>query len=166
MGRKMKIILHDLDERYDELIRAKCDRTIRADGKYAACQGCFGCWTKHPAGCFIKDKLHQVCRVIGQADELVIITANLYGAYSAEIKNVLDRSIGTSTPLSTYRGREMHHTLRYGKHDLWKVIVYGEITAQEKETFRYLAQRNAVNHGYERAETVFAEDLSLLEAII
>ncbi len=160
----MKVIIYDLDDQSDHHFSEKCDRLIAADGKYAACQGCFGCWTKHPAECFIKDKLHQVCRVIGQADELVIITKNLYGSYSVPIKNVLDRSIGTSTPFSTYRGGQMHHTLRYGKHDLWKVIVYGECTDAEKETFRLLAQRNAINDGFERSEVVFLDDLSQLEA--
>ena len=111
----------------------------------------------------MKDKLQQVCRLIGQADELVIITKNLYGGYSAEVKNVLDRSIGTSTPLSTYRGRQMHHTLRYGKHDLWKVIVYGEISEGEKETFRYMAERNALNDGFQRTEVVFLADPAGLE---
>ena len=162
----MKVILHDLDSAQDEWIASKCDRTIRADGKYAPCQGCFGCWTKHPAQCFMKDSLRQVCRVIGQVDELVIITKNLYGEYSAPVKNVLDRSIGTSTPLSVYRGRQMHHTLRYGKHRLWKVIVYGEITEAEKETFRYRAERNALNDGFERSETVFLRDPAELEAIL
>ena len=162
----MKVVLHDLDARFDEMIVPKCDRTIRADGKYAPCQGCFGCWTKHPAECKMKDSLQQVCRVIGQADELVIVTKNLYGGYSADVKNVLDRSIGTSTPLSTYRGKQMHHTLRYGKHDLWKVIVYGDITEAEKETFRYLAQRNAVNDGFERSEVWFVESLSKLEGML
>ena len=137
----MKVILYDLDRAYDAVIASKCDHAIAADGKYAPCQGCFGCWTKHPAECFMKDQLQQVCRVIGQADELVIITKNLYGEYSAAVKNILDRSIGTSTPFSTYRGRQMHHTLRYGKHDLWKVIVYGDITEAEKETFRYRARK-------------------------
>ena len=160
----MKVIVYDLDSAYDGLIRGKCDTPIAADGKYAACQGCFGCWTKHPAECFIKDRLRQACRVIGQADELVIVTGNLYGAYSAAIKNVLDRSIGASTPFSTYRGRQMHHTLRYGRHGLWKVIVYGEVTEAEKETFRLTAQRNAVNDGFERSEVVFLQDLSQLEA--
>ena len=114
----MKVIIHDLGSEYEALVEEKSDRAVAADGKYAPCQGCFGCWTRHPAECFMKDKLQQICRVIGQADELVIVTKNLYGAYSAAVKNVLDRSIGTSTPLSTYRGRQMHHTLRYGKHDL------------------------------------------------
>ena len=45
----MKVILHDLDSGYDGLIASRCDRVIAADGKYAPCQGCFGCWTKHPA---------------------------------------------------------------------------------------------------------------------
>ena len=160
----MKVILYDLDDRYAGMIGSKCDRAVAADGKYAPCQGCFGCWTKHPAECKMKDKLQQICRIIGRADELVIVTKNLYGGYSTEVKNVLDRSIGTSTPFSTYRGGQMHHTLRYGKHDLWKVIVYGEISEAEKNTFRYLAERNAINDGFERSEVQFIQDLSELEA--
>ena len=162
----MKIILHDLDRRYDALIESRCDRAIAADGLYAPCQGCFGCWTRHPAECALKDRLHQVCRVIGQADELVTVTKNLYGGYSAAVKNVLDRSIGTSTPFSTYRGGQMHHTLRYGRHDLWRVLVYGEITEAEQETFRLLAARNAVNDGFARSEVRFLTDLSELEALL
>lgn len=162
----MKVILYDLGHEYKALIESKCDRALAADGKYAPCQGCFGCWTKHPAECFMKDKLRQVCRLIGQADELVIVTKNLYGGYSTAVKNVLDRSIGTSTPFSTYRGRQMHHTLRYGKHNLWKVVVYGETSEAEKATFRYLAERNAVNDGYERSEAIFLKDLTELEAAL
>ena len=114
----------------------------------------------------MQDSLQQVCRIIGRADELTIITKNLYGGYSAPVKNVLDRSIGTSTPFSTYRGGQMHHTLRYGKHELWKVIVYGDTTEGERETFRYLARRNAINDGYRRSEVVFLEDLSELEGLL
>lgn len=114
----------------------------------------------------MKDKLQQVCRLIGQANEVTIVTRNLYGGYSPDVKNVLDRSIGTSTPFSTYRGRQMHHTLRYGKRDLWKVIVYGEITDGEKETFRYLALRNAINEGCERSEVEFIDSLSELEGLL
>ena len=162
----MKVVLHDLGPEYEALIESKCDRALAADGKYAPCQGCFGCWTKHPAECFMKDSLQQICRVIGRADELVIITKNLYGSYSATVKNVLDRSIATSTPFSTYRGRQMHHTLRYGKHDLWKVVVYGEVSETEKDTFRYMAERNAVNDGFERSEVIFLKDLAELEAAL
>ena len=162
----MKVIIHDLGSRYDGMMEAGCDRVIAADGKYAPCRGCFGCWTKHPAECQMKDTLHQVCRIVGQADELVIVTKNLYGEYSASVKNVLDRAIGSSTPFSTYRGRQMHHTLRYGKHRLLKVIVWGDITEEEKTTFRFRAERNALNDGFERAEVHFVKDFTELEALI
>lgn len=162
----MRIIIHDLGEEYAELIARKSDRAIAADGRYAPCQGCFGCWTKHPAECFMKDKLQQACRQLGEASEVVVVTRNMYGGYSAPVKNVLDRSIGTSTPFSTYRGRQMHHTLRYGKKDLWKVIVYGDVSEAEKATFTYMAERNAVNEGCARSEIVFLEDLKALEAAL
>ena len=162
----MKVIIHDLESEMTGHLKERCDRVIEADGKYAPCQGCFGCWTKHPAACHMKDSLQEVCRIIGQADELVIITKNLYGGYSANIKNVLDRSIGTSTPFTTYRGRQMHHTLRYGKHSLWKVIVYGEITEAEKATFRSLAERNAINDGFERSEVVFVQSIEEAEGLL
>ena len=154
----MKVILHDLGPDHEALIESKCDRALAADGKYAPCQGCFGCWTKHPAECFMKDKLQQICRVIGQADELVIVTKNLYGAYSAAVKNVLDRSIGTSTPLSTYRGRQMHHTLRYGKQNRLHLIVYGSVTEAEKNTWQLMAERNAVNMGFREYSVSFCAD--------
>ena len=162
----MKVVIHDLDSKYNSLIESRCGCMVTADGKYAPCQGCFGCWTKHPAECFMKDKLRQVCRIIGQSDEVVIITKNLYGGYSAAVKNVLDRSIGTSTPLSTYRGRQMHHTLRYGRHGVWKVVVYGDITDVEKDTFRYLAERNALNDGFEKSEVLFIENPEELEVLL
>ena len=162
----MKVILHDLGVEYDEIFQKKCNVVINADGKYAPCQGCFGCWTKHPAQCYMKDSLHQVCRIIGKADELVIISENCYGTYSPVIKNVLDRSIGSSTPLSTYRGKQMHHTLRYGKHDFFRVYTYGDITEEEKVTFELVAKRNALNDGYLKSEVIVLKSLSELEGTL
>ena len=162
----MKTIIHDLGESYDLLFKSKYENVISADGKYAPCQGCFGCWTKHPAECHMKDSLHQVCRVIGKADELIIISENCYGTYSPVIKNILDRAIGSSTPLSTYRGKQMHHTLRYGKHDILKVYTYGDITAEEKATFELVAARNALNDGYRESEVIVLKSLEELEGML
>ena len=114
----------------------------------------------------MKDNLHTVCRVIGRADELIIISENCYGTYSPAIKNVLDRSIGSSTPLSTYRGKQMHHTLRYGKHNFFKVFVYGDITEEEKETFELVAVRNALNDGYQKSQVVVLKSLKELENLL
>lgn len=161
----MKAIIHDLDESYHLLFKGKSENVICADGKYAPCQGCFGCWTKHPAQCYMKDRLQMVCRMIGKADELVIVTENCYGAYSPAVKTVLDRSIGISTPFSTYRGKQMHHTLRYGKKEKLKVYAYGSMTEEEAETFRYMVERNAINYGFRAFEFHYLEDLSRLEGM-
>ncbi|WP_026670747.1 NAD(P)H-dependent oxidoreductase [Butyrivibrio sp. AE3006] len=159
----MKIIIHDLDESYNEKLKAACDKVVWADGKYAPCQGCFNCWTKHPATCSMSDSLHEMCRIVGQADDLVIITDNTYGGYSSNVKNLLDRSIGASTPFSTYRGWQMHHTLRYGRKGNFKVIVYGDIADNEKKTWELMIERNRLNHGYTSTELRFTDSIDKLE---
>ena len=154
----MKTVVHDLGKEQNENLLASADRVVFADGRYAPCQGCFRCWTKHPAACTMKDELHQACRVLGAADDLTIITENLYGSYSPAVKNLLDRSIGTSTPFSTYRGGQMHHTLRYGKRNCLHVIVYGNITDAEKNTWQLMAERNAINMGFREHSVTFCAD--------
>ena len=161
----MKTIIHDLDETYEVTLQDKCQAIISANGKYTPCQGCFGCWTKHPAECFMKDSLQNACRVLGKTDELIIITRNCYGAYSPAVKNVLDRSIGLSTPFSTYRDKQMHHTLRYGKKKKLSVYAYGDMTEAEKETFTYMMERNAINYGYREYEFKYLESMKELEGL-
>ncbi len=153
----MKMIIHDLGKEYDEVLKRSADTVIRADGRYAPCQGCFHCWTKTPATCELRDSLQEICRVIGGADDLVIITENWYGGHSPAVKNILDRGIGQSTPLATYRNWEMHHTLRYGKHNKLTVIAYGDMTGGEKDTWELMTKRNAVNEGFESHEFICAD---------
>lgn len=162
----MKIIVHDLGKEYHEKLQKKADKVIWADGKYAPCKGCFHCWTKTPASCEMKDSLHEICRVLGEADELVLITENCYGGYSPAVKNLLDRSIGISTPLSTYRGKQMHHTLRYGKHQKLLVVAYGDITDREKETWELMVERNALNEGFVNFEFIGVDSKEESERII
>ena len=154
----MKTVIHDLGREQNEKLLAAADRVVFADGRCAPCQGCFRCWTRHPAACAMKDELRQAARVLGAADDLTVITENMYGSYSAPVKNILDRSIGTSTPFSTYRGGEMHHTLRYGKRNRLHVIVYGDISEAEKSTWNLMAERNAVNMGFTSHSVTFCED--------
>lgn len=159
----MKIIIHDFDISFSERIKEKADEIIVADGRYAPCQGCFKCWTKHPASCELKDTLNEISRVVGQADELTIITENCYGGYSSNVKRMLDRAIGISTPMSTYRGGLMHHTLRYGKHDFLRIVVYGDISEKEKETWKLMVKCNSVNNGYRNYEVLFVSESELKE---
>lgn len=161
----MKVIIHDLGPEYEKILKGRCDKIIRADGRYAPCIGCFACWTKHPAECRFHDVLHTVCRTLGNADVLVVISRNCYGNYSPEVKAILDRSIGLSTPMSTYRGKQMHHTLRYGKRSMLKVCAYGEFQGQEKNTWERMAVRNALNYGYKQSQMIFLDSLEHLAEI-
>ena len=159
----MTTVIHDLENNYE--FQNKYQEIISANRKYAPCQGCFGCWTKHPAECYMKDSLQTICRVIGKTDNLIIITKNCYGTYSTAIKNVLDRSIGLSTPFSTYRGKQMHHTLRYGKKEKLTVYAYGDMTDEEKETFIYMVERNAINYGFRNFEFHYLESVEEIEGL-
>ena len=114
----------------------------------------------------MSDSLHEISRVLGQADELTIITENCYGGYSPDIKCVLDRGIGISTPMSTYRGGMMHHTLRYGKHDRLRVFVYGDITEKEKETWNLMVKANSLNDGYSTYAVDFVSESELKEGAV
>ena len=159
----MKILIHDQEITPCASVKEKYDQIIYADGKYAPCQGCFKCWTKTPAACVMKDSLREMCRILGQADDLVIVTENWYGGYSPAVKNLLDRSIGLSTPMSTYRGRQMHHTLRYGKFNSLMVYVSGDVNDREKETWKLMVERNAVNWGFSACEVSFTNPLDAAE---
>ena len=92
--------------------------------------------------------MHTVCRTVGQADNLTIISRSRYGTYVPAVKNILDRSIGISTPLSILQEWEMRHTLRYGMHDRFTVIAYGEMTEMERDCFASMVERNRIAHGY------------------
>ena len=154
----MKTIIHDLGREQNAILLAVADQVIRADGRYAPCQGCFRCWTRHPAQCAMKDALQEACRILGMCDDLTVITGNLYGGYSPAVKNLLDRSIGLSTPLSVYRGGQMHHTLRYGRKGCFRVIAYGTFTEAEKRTMLLMAERNAINLGFWTHSVTFCAD--------
>ena len=49
---------------------------------------------------------------------------------------------------------------------VWKVVVYGDITDAEKDTFRYLAERNALNDGFEQSEVLFIKKPEELEVLL
>ena len=155
----MKLFIHDLQQEiYDNMFCRDDDViVIDAEGKYAPCQGCFGCWLKTPGHCFIKDELQHIGTLFGKCQEIIIISRNRYGGYSASVKRVLDRSIAQSLPFFTYRGGLIHHRLRYKNKKNLKVILYGDLLDIEKETASLLVEGNRLNMGCQKAQLIFAE---------
>lgn len=163
----MTLLIHDLqEEQFTALnISIKDLYIVAANGKFAPCQGCFRCWVKTPGYCYIKDELTHIGAVIGACKKVIIISQNCYGGYSKGVKNVLDRSISTSLPFITYRGKMLHHRLRYNNARDLTVGLYGDFTELEKATARKLVDANRVNVGYRTAEVFFAGSPEELEGV-
>ena len=155
----MRLIVHDLsEEAFSALGLPDSDTAvIAANGKYAPCAGCYKCWAKTPGVCRIRDGLQHAGALFGKAGEVIIISENWYGGYSADVKNVFDRSISISLPFFTYRGGKLHHRRRYGNVCDMKVYLYGDATEAEKETAAALVEANRHNSGYRSTEVHFVD---------
>ena len=92
----MNVIIHDLNDLQFQQFFSKITgdtQIISNNGYIKNCIGCFGCWTKTPGQCVMKDGYENMGSILSQADTVTIISKCYYGGYSPFIKNVLDRSI-------------------------------------------------------------------------
>ncbi|MGL5753141.1 MAG: hypothetical protein ACRCXT_21540 [Paraclostridium sp.] len=61
--------------------------------KITNCIGCFGCWTKTPGKCVIRDDATKVYPVIAKSDEIIYVSKIKYGCYDTIMKTMLERAI-------------------------------------------------------------------------
>ena len=61
--------------------------------KIANCVGCFGCWTKTPGRCVIRDDATRVYPLIAQSDQLLYVSRIFCGGYDVPMKTMLERAI-------------------------------------------------------------------------
>lgn len=165
------LLIHDLAKEMEkELIPfLKANTTIfsKETNNIHPCIGCFNCWIKTPGQCTIKDDYTELPKYILQNDVYLTISNIKYGCYSPYIKNVIDRSIGFLLPFFRLINGEIHHSIRYDKIPRLVYIAYGnDINNEEKETFKSLVQRNAINFGCNEFDVFFAENIKDLKAIL
>ncbi|MBW4082015.1 flavodoxin family protein [Paenibacillus sp. S150] len=145
----MKMIVHDLQQQEFEgwINGEQGELTVISDnGTIRQCMGCFGCWTRTPGVCVIKDGYHNLGELLSKSGEVVIISECMYGSYSPFILNVLNRSISYVLPYFVTRNGETHHRSRYDHQFVLSVHFYGgDITGAEQETARTLVAANSVN---------------------
>ena len=164
----MRLIIHDMDLSGGIPGLREGDTVIPAAWlKKAPCVGCFGCWIKTPGRCLLRDDIGDMAAHICEADGIAVISRCVYGGYSPEIKNVLDRSVGFLLPSFTIRGDgRMHHPVRSDRPKTLDVHFYGEVTARERETARRIVSANAVNFNIPENSVYFHADAgSALEAL-
>ena len=113
----------------------------------APCAGCFGCWTRTPGECVIKDDARDVVGSYVASDLVVFVTPVTFGGYSSQLKKLLDRIIlSVLDPRFTIVGGEVHHRLRYRRYP--KTVGFGTLPAPDPDAERLFARlvaRNGIN---------------------
>ena len=139
----MNLLIHDLNEKeWVEIApQYKGWNIISDNGTIHPCVGCFGCWTKTPGQCVIRDGYDQMGRLIHEAEEVTVMTRFTYGGFSPFVKNVFDRSIGVVLPYFEIAEGEMHHQRRYPEEKRVNVQFRGAALteADKMNGYRYVA---------------------------
>ncbi len=123
-----------------------------ANKKLNHCIGCFSCWLKTPGICIFNDIASEIAKDYVKSDVAIFISNIRYGTYSVPIRRVLDRQIPNILPFFEKVNNEIHHSSRYNNYPEFVVVGCGEdISDFEIETFKSLADANAINFKKEKA---------------
>ncbi len=118
-------------------------------GELAYCMGCFGCWIKKPGECVINDRMKAINHSYNHCDAVFYLSPVVFGQFSCNIKNTLDRWLPNILPFFVTRkdGSTMHPP-RYKAYPDQTVIGYeDELIEEEKQLFSdiCLNHRNNLN---------------------
>jgi len=134
----------------------------------AFCKGCFGCWIKKPGECVINDMMAQVNRNFINSDVVIYLSPVVFGQFSANIKNALDRWIPNMLPFFETRpdGSTMHPS-RYDTHPQSIIIGYGDgLSEDDVQLFIDITKKHRTNTEvliYQGADQDITETLGKIE---
>lgn len=131
----------------------------------ANCVGCFGCWTKTPGKCVIRDDAVKVYPQIAASDRILYVSKIKYGGYDTVMKTMLERSIPVQQAFIRLLHGETHHVQRDVVPKKAVIIGYGDISAEEQKIFRLLVERNAKNMSFESYRIIFAAENEVEAAV-
>lgn len=109
------------------------------------CVGCFGCWTRTPGRCVIRDDAVTVYPKIAASRRVLYVSRLFCGGYDLPMKTILERAIPVQQPFIRLVDGETHHFQRQVEPKEATILAYGEISPEEKQIFRRLVARNAKN---------------------
>lgn len=96
------------------------------------CMGCFGCWVKSPGECVIKDMAARINEKYVNSDVVIYLSPLIYGQFSANIKNALDRWLPNILPFFIQRqDGSTIHPARYDNNPRQIMIAYGDELPEE-----------------------------------
>ncbi|NGZ76811.1 flavodoxin family protein [Saccharibacillus alkalitolerans] len=164
----MKMIVHDLEEAGEiswlREFGAGQDVIGSEDAVIRHCTGCFGCWTRTPGTCVLKDEYRHLGARLAVCDEMILISRCTYGGYSPFVCNVMNRTLSYVLPYFRTLEGQTHHQPRYEQAIRLTACFYGEnMTEKECGTARSLVRANALNLGAERFEVSFYDNVRQLK---
>ena len=125
------------------------------------CVGCFGCWTKTPGRCVIRDDAVKVYPRIAASRRLMYVSRVTYGGYDTVMKTMLERAIPIQKAFIRIHNGETHHVQRAVEPKKAVIVGYGDIADEEREVFCRLVARNANNMNFENFKIIFAAEQDL-----
>ena len=129
--------------------------------KITNCVGCFGCWTKTPGKCVIRDDATNVYPYIAKSNTIIYVSHVKYGCYDTVMKTMLERAIPIQKAFIRIHNGETHHIQRAVAPKKATIIAYGNISKEEKEIFKELVSRNAHNMNFESYNIIFTTEENL-----
>lgn len=123
--------------------------------KISNCVGCFGCWTRTPGRCVIRDDATRVYPLIAASENVLYVTHVKYGGYDTVMKTMLERAIPVQQAFLRIVQGETHHVQRAVVPKQAVIVAYGETSEEEQALFRRLVERNARNMNFASHRVVF-----------
>ena len=129
--------------------------------KIANCVGCFGCWTKTPGSCVIRDDATRVYPLIAKSEKIIYVSRVKYGGYDTVMKTMLERAIPIQQAFIRLVDGETHHVQREVMPKDAVIFAYGCNDKDEQELFSRLVARNAKNMCFKSWDIHFCDEREL-----
>lgn len=126
--------------------------------KVANCVGCYGCWTKTPGRCVIRDDAATIYPLIAKSDSVIYVTHVKYGGYDQTMKAMLERAIPIQQAFIRLVDGETHHVQRDVRPKKALIVAYGTTDGEERALFGDLVRRNAKNMNFSSHRIVFCDE--------
>lgn len=132
----------------------------------ANCVGCFGCWTKTPGKCVIRDDATKVYPYIAKSNAIMYISHVKYGGYDTVMKTMLERAIPVQQAFIRVFHGETHHVQRAVVPKTATIIAYGTMSSEEKEIFTQLVERNSRNMNFQQYKIIFTTEENVQNTVL
>ena len=129
------------------------------------CVGCFGCWTRTPGRCVIRDDAVAVYPLIAQSQRVLYVSRITYGGYDTVMKTMLERAIPVQQAFIRLVDGETHHLQRNVAPKQAVILGYGAQSPEEEDLFRRMVARNARNMNFTRFQVRFSPEEALEAAV-